>query len=169
MKKVVTYLLIAPLLFLHYQCSSKENQRQISSEQTEAQLNAEIERQNRQTWEEALQLTFSDTDFLQTKQPMCDDAIAPYDYHTGLVGDKAYNRIVYIKALERAQKHLIAENNQLFLNLTSGADIHISEDLFQYIAELFTDWNQWIEEEKFTIIKNENGYYDIAPRNTNPE
>lgn len=40
---------------------------------------------------------------------MSNDAIAPYAYRTGLVEDRAYNQIVYIKALERAKKHLSVE------------------------------------------------------------
>lgn len=118
-----------------------------------------------QVWKEASKLHpyFTDQDFLMTKQPMSDDAIAPYDYHTGLVGDRAFNQIVYIKAVERAKKHLTAQNNQLILNLKSGIEIRISEDLFEFIMDLFNDWNRWIEEGRFKIIQTDEGYYDISP------
>lgn len=94
---------------------------------------------------------------------MSDDAIAPYDYHTGLVGDKAYNNVVYMKALERVKKHLSVVDGQLVSKLQSGAEIKIAEDLYQFILNVIDSWNQWIKEGRFKIIKTEEGYYDIEP------
>lgn len=92
-----------------------------------------------------------------------DDAIGPYNYHTGLNEDRAYNQTVYLIAVDRAKKFLSVENDQLVLNLKSGAEINIAEDLFQYITGLFDDWNKWVKEGKSKIIKTEEGYYDIEP------
>ena len=64
-------------------------------------------------------------------------------------------------AIDRAKKFLSVENNQLVLNLKSGAEINIAEDLFQYIVGLFNDWNKWVKEGRCKIVKNEEGYYDI--------
>ena len=47
------------------------------------------------------------------------------------------------------------------MNLKSGAEINIAEDLFQYIVGLFNDWNKWVKEGRCKIVKNEEGYYDI--------
>ena len=91
------------------------------------------------------------------------DAIGPYSYHTGLNEDRAYNQTVYLIAVDRAKKFLSVENDQLVLNLKSGAEINIAEDLFQYITGLFDDWNKWVKEGKSKIIKTEEGYYDIEP------
>lgn len=127
--------------------------------------NAEISREHKKAWKEASKLRASITDstFLKTKRPMSDDTIGPYNYQTGFVEDRAYNQTVYIIAIDRAKKHLSVENNQLVLNLKSGVAINIAEDLFQYIDGLFDDWNQWIKEGKFKIIKTKEGYYDIEP------
>ena len=35
--------------------------------------------------------------------------------------------------------------------------------MYQYIIRLFVDWNKWVKEGKFKIIKIEEGYYDIEP------
>ena len=51
----------------------------------------------------------------------------------------------------------------LFRSLKSGAEINIAEDMYQYIIRLFVDWNKWVKEGKFKIIKIEEGYYDIEP------
>ncbi|MFR5759304.1 MAG: hypothetical protein ACLUE2_16760 [Bacteroides cellulosilyticus] len=34
---------------------------------------------------------------------MSDDAIGPYNYHTGLNEDRAYNQTVYLIAVDRAK------------------------------------------------------------------
>ena len=75
--------------------------------------------------------------------------------------DRAYNQTVYVIAIDRAKKFLSVENNQLVLNLKSGAEINIAEDLFQYIVGLFNDWNKWVKEGRCKIVKNKEGYYDI--------
>lgn len=125
--------------------------------------NAEISAENKKAWAEARKLRASITDetFLKTKRPMSDDAIGPYDYHTGLVEDRAYNQTVYLMAIDRAKKHFFVKKNQLVLNIKSGAEINVAEDLFQYIIKLFKDWNKGIKEGKYKIIKIEKGGYDI--------
>ena len=127
--------------------------------------NEEIAAEHKKAWEEArkLRASITDTTFLETKRPMSDDAIGPYNYHTGLNEDRAYNQTVYLIAVDRAKKFLSVENDQLVLNLKSGAEINIAEDLFQYITGLFDDWNKWVKEGKSKIIKTEEGYYDIEP------
>lgn len=93
---------------------------------------------------------------------MSDDAIAPYNYATGLVEDRAYNRVIYIKAFERAKKKLFLFDDQLICNLKSGAEINISEDLYNYIMNLFAEWNLGVKEGRYKIIKDSIGY-DILP------
>lgn len=135
----------------------------------EEMRNAETSAENKKAWAEARKLRASITDdtFLKTKRPMSDDAIGPYNYHTGLVEDRAYNQTVYLIAIDRIQKHLSAEDNQLVINLKSGAEINIAEDLFQYISNLFIDWNKGIKEGKYKIVKNSEGYYGIEPVSQN--
>lgn len=127
--------------------------------------NAEISAENKKAWAEArkLRACITDATFLKTKRPMSDDAIGPYNYHTGFVEDRAYNQTVYLIAIDRVQKHLSAENNQLVINLKSGAEINIAEDLFQYITNLFINWNKGIKEGKYKIVKNSEGYHGIEP------
>lgn len=129
----------------------------------EEMRNAEISAENKKAWAEArkLRASITDTTFLKTKRPMSDDAIGPYNYHTGLVEDRAYNQTVYLMAIDRAKKHFSVKKNRLVLNIKSGAEINIAEDLFQYITKLFKDWNKGIKEGKYKIIKIETGGYDI--------
>lgn len=67
---------------------------------------------------------------------MSDNAIAPFDYKTGLVGNKAYNIKVYTTALERVKRYLSVKDNQLIIKAKSGKELNMAEDLFSYISEL---------------------------------
>ncbi len=136
--------MMCSLLFL-CGCSRVEERRDSQESDhicVDEEENREIRLEHAKAWEEAGKFTFSDTDFLQTKQPMSDDAIAPYDYHTERVGDKAYNQVVYVKALERVKKHLVVEENKLVVPLCSGAPVYMAEDLFSYIVGVIDDWNR---------------------------
>lgn len=115
-------------------------------------------------WEEANQYRASITDstFLKTRGIMSDQAIDPL-VSGGWNMNYAYNQVVYLKALERAKRHLSVKDNQFVYPLISGKEINISEDLHQYICRLFEDWNRWIADGRFKITKDENGHYDITP------
>lgn len=115
-------------------------------------------------WEEAhrYRATITDSTFLKTRGMMSDKAI---DLLTpgGWNKDYAYNQVVYLKALERAKRHLSVKNNQFIYPLQSGKEINISEDLHLYICQLFEEWNRRIADGQFEITKEENGFYDITP------
>lgn len=169
MKKRPTFLLIIASSLLFFRCVS-HNQFHTPEEEkiSEAELNKKIEKDliNERTRIEALEFrdTVTDSVFLKTKRPMSDDAIGaiwPYSYETGLYEDRAYNRVVYIIAFERVQKCLDVENNQFVNTLHSGAEVNIAEDLYEYILNVFNDWNLWVREGRFKIVKNEEGYYGI--------
>lgn len=90
---------------------------------------------------------------------MSDQAI-DYLTPTGWNNDFAYNQIVYISALKRAKKHLSVKDGVFVCDLKSGADINISEDLYEYILDLFADWNKWIQEGRVEIVQI-NGEYNV--------
>lgn len=168
MKKELVFLAAMVMPFLLCQCDNTQKEKVDTDLKKEAakfeqQRIAEINQENKIAWDEAKAIKLSDLDFLQTKEPMSDNAIAPYDYHTGLVGDKAYNNVVYMKALERAKKKLQVKDGLLFLTVKSGKEINIAEDLFQFIVALIDEWNQFVKDGKFEIIQTEEGYYDISP------
>lgn len=144
---------------------TSHEQSAITSDVDDEEENRLIASEHEKAWEEAYAYRDSLTDscFLQTKRPMSDDAIGPYNYHTGYIEDRAYNRIVYIAAFDRAKKHLSVEDEKLVLNLSSGEEIHVAEDLFEFIVMIIDEWNDLVEEGLFQIVKTEEGYYDIAP------
>ena len=171
-KNISNFLVLALLSILFCQCKQSRQitikadaQQNLRTLEVDEKRNAEIAQKNKQAWEEATKVRDSITDstFLKTKQPMSDDAIAPYDYQTGLVGDRPYNQIIYVKALERAKKRLAFDGKQVVLNVKSGAEINISEDLYKYICDLFNGWNTWLKSGKYKIVKTEEGYYEIMP------
>ena len=94
---------------------------------------------------------------------MSDNAIAPFDYKTGLVGNKAYNIKVYTTALERVKRYLSVKDNQLIIKAKSGKELNMAEDLFSYISELMCTWNKLIKEGKFDIVNIGDSYYSIEP------
>lgn len=87
---------------------------------------------------------------------MSDKAIDPFN------PNYAFNQVVYLKALERAKKLLIVRDNQLFFDIKSGKDVLMSDDLFQYIINVFDNWNKGIKEKQYKIIKTDDGY-DVEP------
>lgn len=159
--KNLNLLIIILLSLLLYQCDNIEMKNDVNPEFIVSEKAEKVNAENERAIEEAKQLKFNDSDFLQTKQPMSQDAIAPYDYRTGLIGDKMYNNVVFVNAIERARKHFSVENNQLILNLKKGAEINMAEDLFEYIVDLFADWSRLVKEGRFEIVKDDKGYYDI--------
>lgn len=126
----------------------------VSSDQADSRL----------LWKEANQYraTITDSTFLKTKGVMSDNAIAPF-VSGGWNPNYAYNQVIYLKALERAKRHLSVKNNQFVYLLKSGAEINISEDIHQFIRRLFEDWNRWMVQGRFQIIKDADGFYDITP------
>ena len=88
-------------------------------------------------WEEAnrYKTSITDTTFLKTRGTM---SYAAIDLFTGrgFNKDYAFNQVVYLKALQRAQKHLSVVNGQLACDLKSGTEIYISED-YTYLSPTF--------------------------------
>lgn len=44
-----------------------------------------------------------------------------------------------------------------------GDEIDIAEGIYQFITDLFVQWNIRIEERSFKIIKTDKGFYDNEP------
>lgn len=128
MKKNLSYCLIVILSFSFYQCNNSDivNSEKLHIE-TFSAVNTTFA-ENKRARAEANKLIFYDSDFLQTKEPMSDNAIAPFDYKTGLVGNKAYNIKVYTTALERVKRDLSVKDNQLIIKAKSGKELNMAED-----------------------------------------
>ena len=94
---------------------------------------------------------------------------AAIDMYTGegLNKNYAFNRIVYLKALDRARKFLTVADDRLKFNVKSGKEIHISEDLYLFISDLFNEWNKWLESGSHEILKDEQGLYTVLPKENN--
>lgn len=166
MKKNLSYCLIAILSFSFYQCNNSDivNSEKLHNETFSAVMNSNTTfAENKRARAEANKLIFYDNDFLQTKEPMSDNAIAPFDYKTGLVGNKAYNIKVYTTALERVKRNLSVKDNQLIIKAKSGKELNMAEDLFSYISELMCTWNKLIKEGEFDIVNIGDSYYSIEP------
>ena len=166
MKKNLSYCLIGILSFSFYQCNNSDivNSEKLHNETFSAVMNSNTTfAENKRARAEANKLIFYDNDFLQTKEPMSDTAIAPFDYKTGLVGNKAYNIKVYTTALERVKRYLSVKDNQLIIKAKSGKELNMAEDLFSYISELMCTWNKLIKEGEFDIVNIGDSYYSIEP------
>lgn len=173
MKTSILYLFM--FCFLLAGCTNKHRQAVIGgadsiTEITLIDTKADSIRQleSKKMWEAAnkYRASITDTTFLETKGKMSDLAIEPLT-GDGLNKDYAFNQVVYLKALERAKKHLFVKNNQLVCTLKEGKEIYISEDLYHYIVDLFNDWNRWLKSDKYEISKDEKGYYEVLPKKKN--
>ena len=111
-------------------------------------------------WEEANQYrnSITDTTFLKTKGEMSDAAIDAFN------PNYAFNQVVYLKALERAKKHLSFQNNQLVFPIKKGSEIYISEDLYKFISETFDLWNEQLKSGNFELKKDEKELYVLYPK-----
>lgn len=159
MKGNYTFItVLIPILLC--QCTIKKKDTSTEDNKTYYVVDStDTEQINRKiAWEEAnkYKASITDSTFLQTKEKMSDIAIEPFN------PNYAYNQVVYLKALERAKKHLVVRDNQLICNIDSGEKILISEDLYQYIINVFKNWNKGIKEKQYKIIKTDDGY-DIEP------
>lgn len=119
-------------------------------------------------WKEAnrYKASITDTTFFRTRGIMSYAAIDMYTGE-GLNKNYAFNRIVYLKALDRARKFLTVADDRLKFNVKSGKEIHISEDLYLFISDLFNEWNKWLESSCHEILKDEQGLYTVLPKENN--
>lgn len=116
-------------------------------------------------WKEAnrYKAFITDTTYLKTRGEMSYAAIDPLT-GKGFNDNYAFNQVVYLKALQRAQKHLSVVNSQLECDLRSGKEIYVSEDLYRFIIDLFKEWTTWLKSGKFEIGKDEHGLYSVIPK-----
>ncbi len=75
----------------------------------------------------------------------------------------AFNQVAYLKALERARKHLSFQNGQLVFLIKNGSDIYIRR-FIQFISETFNLWNEQLKSGNFELKKDEKGLYDLYPK-----
>lgn len=158
-----SFLIFVLSLFL-LACSNTEKSSDISPKTSLEQEQQKIQTKNEQAWEKAAAISFTDADFLKTKQPMSAEIIEPFDYQTGLVGDNAYNQKVYVYAIERLKKKSYIKDNQIHISVKSGAEINIAEDLFDYIVHvLFKEWNTALKEGRYKVVMEEKGRFYVEP------
>ena len=175
MKTEMLYILVCCLFLVG--CNGKSNKENhadvtgtvfdaISPVDNETDSLTKLEGEN--LWKEAnrYKSSITDTTFLRTRGIMSYAAIDMYTGE-GLNKNYAFNRIVYLKALDRARKFLSVENDRLKFNIKSGKEIHISEDLYLFISDLFNEWNKWLESGSHEILKDEQGLYTVLPKENN--
>ena len=175
MKTGMLYILVCCLFLVG--CNGKSNKENhadvtdtvfdaISPVDNETDSLTKLEGEN--LWKEANRYKASITDitFLRTRGIMSYAAIDMYTGE-GLNKNYAFNRIVYLKALDRARKFLTVADDRLKFNVKSGKEIHISEDLYLFISDLFNEWNKWLESGSHEILKDEQGLYTVLPKENN--
>ena len=175
MKTGMLYILVCCLFLVG--CNGKSNKENhadvtgtvfdaISLVDNETDSLTKLEGEN--LWKEAnrYKASITDTTFLRTRGIMSYAAIDMYTGE-GLNKNYAFNRIVYLKALDRARKFLTVADDRLKFNVKSGKEIHISEDLYLFISDLFNEWNKWLESGSHEILKDEQGLYTVLPKENN--
>lgn len=175
MKTGMLYILVCCLFLVG--CNGKSNKENhadvtdtvfdaISPVDNETDGLTKLEGEN--LWKEAnrYKASITDTTFLRTRGIMSYAAIDMYTGE-GLNKNYAFNRIVYLKALDRARKFLTVADDRLKFNVKSGKEIHISEDLYLFISDLFNEWNKWLESGSHEILKDEQGLYTVLPKEYN--
>ena len=159
-------LLLFTFSFIVISCTSKTKQNSTTEVALVTSQDDSIESKKiKELWEDAnkYKASITDTTFLKTKGEMSYSAI---DMLTGEGFNEqyAFNQVVYLKALERARKHLLFQNGQLVFLIKNGNDIYISEDLYKFISETFNLWNEQLKSGNFELKKDEKGLYDLYPK-----
>ncbi|MEA4978899.1 MAG: hypothetical protein VB098_03250 [Petrimonas sp.] len=79
---------------------------------------------------------------------------------------RAYNGVIYYKALERVRKHSYVKDNQIYTTLKFGAEVNMSEDLFDFITNfLYGKWNEMVKKEDlFEFIYDEQGLITLRAK-----
>ena len=70
----------------------------------------------------------------------------------------------YLPAFERMKRYLYVENNRLRWDVVSGAELNISENIYDYVVRCWEGMNRQLEESGGTL-ELYNGYYRIAYEN----
>ena len=65
---------------------------------------------------------------------------------------------IYLPAFNRLFRHSRIENNQIVLDVTSGKQVRISENIFEYVRESFELQNKTARETKRKIKRLNSGY-----------
>ncbi len=68
---------------------------------------------------------------------------------------------IYLPAFERLKGHLKVENNRLTWNVRNGAEIKISENIYDFITRLWKKQNKRLETGDFVIMESKDRYYRI--------
>lgn len=166
MKHIIkSTIFILSLLFITMGCNTSVNDTPTDSEQMPSQI-SELETKSKQARSDARTLlkTLTDSDFLQTTEPMTERILSIGDPETELRENRAYNGVIYYKALERVKKNSGVKDNQVYATIKSGAEVNIAEDLFIYITDtLYATWNKLLKEDIVEIIYDDDGLISIAP------
>lgn len=128
----------------------------------------EVVEKSKQATIEARKLlqTIEDSDFLQTTEPMS-EKLLEMDHPAIMLKEKrAYNGVIYYKALERVRKHSYVKDNQTYTTLKFGAEVNMSEDLFDFITNfLYGKWNEMVKKEDlFEFIYDEQGLITLRAK-----
>ncbi len=108
--------------------------------------------------------SITDTTYLQTTVEMSYSAIDALNTN-GYNDDYIYNQVIYIAALDRARKYLSEQDGKLVCTLSSHEDINVRKDLYDFIIDLFRQWNEMLDSGNFKIIKDEKGLLTVAHKN----
>lgn len=105
--------------------------------------------------------SITDTTYLQTTVEMSNSAIDALNTD-GYNDDYLYNQVVYLAALDRARKYLSEQGGKLICSLSSPEDINVRNDLYDFILDVFRQWNEMLGTGNFKIIKDEKGLLMIV-------
>lgn len=105
--------------------------------------------------------SITDTTYLQTTVEMSYSAIDALNAD-GYNDDYLYNQVAYLAALDRARKYLSKKDGKLICSLSSPEDINVRKDLYDFILDLFRQWNEMLDSGNFKIIKDEKGLLTVV-------
>lgn len=108
--------------------------------------------------------SITDTTYLQTTVKMSYSAIDALKTE-GYNDDYIYNQVIYIAALDRARKYLSEQGGKLICSLSSPEDINVRKGLYDFILDVFRQWNDMLDTGDFKIIKDEKGLLTVAHKN----
>lgn len=75
------------------------------------------------------------------------------------------NQEIYLKALNRLESRIRIENNQFVWDFKSAEEMHMSEDLYNYIISIWLHYNERLLSGKEEIYIHKGGHYGLRWKN----
>lgn len=74
------------------------------------------------------------------------------------------NQEIYLKALNRLEARVRVEDNRFVWDFETAEEMHVSQNLFEYILNIWKDYNERLAGGEEEVYVNDVGHYCLRPK-----